>query len=471
MLRGPVRSFTPAMCIVLISLLGCARQAPHDLAITNVRVYDSRSTTVIDAQTVLVDGDSIAAVVKSSEPFTADSVIQGNGRLLVPGFVDTHVHLRQLLQRGETMPASIDSDSIEPYRDRLARRFLPYGTTNIVDMGQPEAWMDVTLSWQEHPSPDVPTLFNAGGALISDLDWDQNPPAHHAVVSSPEEAAGRVRAYAARGVRHIKLYWKLEVDEMAAAVDAAHELGLSVYAHTDNNMVSIPAALDLGVRDFEHFFTLIPSTLNLREHRDRLNDRYGVGNPRNIDEFAARMVYLFDYVKADPELDGRLRELIDRLAAEGASLSTALNVLGAAAGAENSAFCSFDAWPPREAPELSYDDSQRRELREAFTVMMDYVRLAHEKGVKLRIGTDCELGGRALLAELMLLSEAGIPVADVLRIATLNGAEALRIDDRYGSIEPGMKADFVLFEKDPLDDYHNFMRGRIVIKGGKRFAE
>jgi hypothetical protein len=62
---------------------------------------------------------------------------------------------------------------------------------------------------------------------------------------------------------------------------------------------------------------------------------------------------------------------------------------------------------------LSYDDSQRRELREAFTVMMDYVRTAHEKGVKLRIGTDCDLGGRALLAELMLLSEAGIPVADV----------------------------------------------------------
>ena len=57
----------------------------------------------------------------------------------------------------------------------------------------------------------------------------------------------------------------------------------------------------------------------------------------------------------------------------------------------------------------------------------------------------------------------------ILQIATINGAEALNIDDWYGSIEVGKKADLVIFEKNPFVDYHNFLASKTIIKGGKVF--
>lgn len=98
--------------------------------------------------------------------------------------------------------------------------------------------------------------------------------------------------------------------------------------------------------------------------------------------------------------------------------------------------------------------------------MMQYLKIAHEKGVTLRIGTDCKHGGKALLSEMMLLAEAGFPMEDILQIATWNGYEVMRLTDRYGSIEPGKKADLVIFNENPFDAYANILSEKVVVKDG-----
>ena len=57
-----------------------------------------------------------------------------------------------------------------------------------------------------------------------------------------------------------------------------------------------------------------------------------------------------------------------------------------------------------------------------------------------------------------LLADAGIPVSDVLQIATKNGAEALGIEDEVGSLKVGHRADIVLFDESPFDNSENFLR-------------
>jgi len=67
----------------------------------------------------------------------------------------------------------------------------------------------------------------------------------------------------------------------------------------------------------------------------------------------------------------------------------------------------------------------------------------------------------------LLLVEANISVADVLQIATYNGAKAMGIEDKYGSIETGNVADLVLFDQNPFEDYRNLQSEKTIIKMGQ----
>jgi imidazolonepropionase-like amidohydrolase len=57
-------------------------------------------------------------------------------------------------------------------------------------------------------------------------------------------------------------------------------------------------------------------------------------------------------------------------------------------------------------------------------------------------------------------------MADVLRIGTLGSARVIERSDIYGTIEPGKRADFILFERSPLDDPEALLGGKTVIKDG-----
>lgn len=441
-------------------------QVNYDLAIHDVDIFDSRNKTVLSDKTVLINGDHIAAIIDASESFTAEKTIAGQGKLLSPGFIDTHVHLRQMLDLSTGKAPTYIDDS---YRKKLAQTFLPYGTTTVVDMGQPEEWMDVTVNWKKNPSPDYPNYFMVGGAMISDLAWNRNPSQHHTIVYKEADAIQKVQKYADMEVEHIKLYWKLERSDMETIINEANKQQLNLYAHVDQNIVTIPQAMDLGVNDFEHFFTVTPGILDYEEHWRPMKNKFELPDGNHIDDFSASMVYFFTYIKETPELETRLIDLFDRLAKEKGSISTAIHVLGAAANKTNF-FSSFNHFPIRTEAELpDFTSEQKEGLAKAFDNLMIYLKMAHDMGVKIRIGTDNREAGKAMISELMLFAEGGFPMEDVLQIATWNGATSMKIEDRYGSIEVGKKADLVLFDKNPFAKREYLLSQKTVIKGGKVF--
>lgn len=440
------------------------KEPTYDLAIENVTVFDSRNKEILKNKTILVNKDTIAAMVSTSQEFNAATVIEGNGQLVVPGFIDTHTHLGQLYAIGnDVAPEYID----DTYRKRLAETYLKYGTTTIVNMGDSEKWMDVTLNWQKNPSPDYPNLFISGGSLIS--DEEREPVQHHVEILSPEDGKKKIREYAELGVKQVKLYSRLRKPEMKAIISEAKKQNINVNGHIQFR-VSIQDAMDLGVRNFEHFFTLNSSIFDYENHWEPFSKKYKLERPGTLDEWSAEMALLFDYIKTTPELNAKMNTLLDKMAKENATVSTTINVLASATGSTDF-YTSFDSYPLRNTPYIPNNtDAFRKQASHAFGTMMEVMKIAHNKGVKIRIGTDCKYGGRALLSELQLLYKAGFPVEDILQIATWNGAEAMKIEDEYGSIEIGKKADLVLFDKNPFENYQNFLSGKTVIKGGKVFV-
>ncbi|MCJ8165909.1 amidohydrolase family protein [Pontibacter sp. E15-1] len=450
---------------ILILFCACSKRVGYDLAITNAKLFDSENKQIFNNKTILINSDTIAAIVNSDQKILAKERIEGNGRLVSPGFIDTHIHLTDIIGDYDTAPVYIPKDSIAIYRDRLAKTHLNYGITTVADMGQSEKWMNVSLDWQKNPEPNAPNLFIGGGALIS--DEERKPYLNHVEVLNPEEAQKKVQEYYDMGLRHIKLYWRLREPEMKAAVEKAKSLNMNMFAHIDNNVMSIDETLDMGVKNFEHASTISNDVFLFEEHGDSLNKIMQQHYP----DIRAYMPYALEkiqYVEDSPELRDRREKLIQKMIDMDATLSTTIHLFGSFSG--RTYFNSFlESYYSEENPELN--ENQIKRMNTAFDSYMAYIKEAHDKGLKLRIGTDSKDGGKAALSEMLLLYEAGISIEDTLQIATYNGAKAMNIDDDFGSIKPGKKADLIVFDKDPFDDYKNLLSDKIIIKGGDLYKK
>jgi len=444
--------------------LNCNPSYTYDVALKNVTVFNSETQKNTSHQTVLIKADTIAAIVDASEKVSAKTIIEGEGRLLAPGFIDTHTHMLQNYKTSEREYIdSIPKKDLGMLRNLYVYRYLNYGITTTVDMGQPETWMDISLGWQKNPSPNYPNMFICGGSIVSDEDRRQ--PQHHIEVKNEADARQKVRDYAHKGIQHMKLYRKLKKSDMAAMADEAKKYNITLNTHVDNNVVTIQEAMEFGIFNFEHFFTVIPSILNYDTHWPAMNKAYGIQMSPSIDEFAAHMVFFFSYIKENPDFDERLLQLFDEMAAKGATISTALNVLASALETTHK-FTSFEHFPVRKGPDTNYTIEQRKQLQTALDAMLYYIKIAHNKGVKLRIGTDSRYGGEALLEELILLHKSGIPTAELLQIASYNGYDAMKLTQKWGTIAVGKKADLILFHESPFDAIENLRGSKTIFKDG-----
>jgi imidazolonepropionase-like amidohydrolase len=95
----------------------------------------------------------------------------------------------------------------------------------------------------------------------------------------------------------------------------------------------------------------------------------------------------------------------------------------------------------------------------------------YDNDVNILAGTDIPnfglIPGKSLHHELELLVEAGIPKDEVIRIATINAAKSLELDDEIGTIELNKQADMVILSSNPLEDIGNTQDVYMVINNGK----
>jgi hypothetical protein len=126
------------------------------------------------------------------------------GKLVTPGFIDTHIHATDVYRRYGALPDYLPTDSLLLYRKRLSDTYLPYGVTTAMLMGHPEHWLPPILGWQADSRPEYVDLYTVGGALVS--NEGRKPYINHVVVASPSAAKQKVLEYHQLGIRHVKLY-------------------------------------------------------------------------------------------------------------------------------------------------------------------------------------------------------------------------------------------------------------------------
>jgi imidazolonepropionase-like amidohydrolase len=115
---------------------------------------------------------------------------------------------------------------------------------------------------------------------------------------------------------------------------------------------------------------------------------------------------------------------------------------------------------------LEVRKDQEAAYHEAFPAMLRLLKALHDAGVTIIPGTD-GLAGYMLHHELELYVRAGIPAAEVLRMATLTPALVMGVDKDRGVIAPGKLADMVLIDGDPIRDIRDMNKITMVIKGGR----
>lgn len=456
-------------CAALLSLAlllpACSAEDPPDLVVTDARVLDVDTGTVTPDRTVVVSDGRIVAVRDDGGTPEGAPTLDADGRLLTPGLVDHHGHtafvLGDSVSSGGGFITDLDPspDSLAAYRRRYARAYLPHGVTTVRDVGSAEEDLELLSDWWEEPSPDLPDLFPSGAALVSPPGEGGTTFPGHVVVEDPEAARAKVRSYHDRGFRHLKLYWRLREPEFRAALDEARRLGMDVTGHVDFHVLGFRRALDLGLRSFEHAYTVGVGALTDAEYRALWRrDVPAVYGDRRRGLFHLGVTEVFNQIGPD---DPDTLALIRRLADTGSTVSTSLHIFAQQVGA--APFVLRTGIPFDDVSGLT--EEQRDRARRGYELLADYVRRMHEAGVRLTLGPDWMEPGRVALSEMLLLHRAGIPMDEVFRIATLNGARSMGLEDR-GTVEPGRKADLVLWHEDPLEDPEALFGGKTVVKGG-----
>ena len=440
---------------LLIALTSCGQTKSYDLAIKNATVFDSKTGTLSLNQTILIKAGIILKVTENQKNYSAIKTIDAKGKLITPGFIDTHIHPTDVFGDYNAAPEYLAKDSLLIYRKKLSDTYLSYGVTTAMIMGQPEKWLPPILSWTSNPLPNYLDIYTVGGALIS--KESRKPYVNHITVENPLAAKQKVLEYYKLGIRHIKLYWRLRKPEFEAAFKTADSLGMKVYGHIDQNVMFIDTTLDIGLRNYEHILTLDNSVLHFQNDGKEFSlemQKYYGSTTTNFPLVRLEM-FRFIHDKKQSAMDS----LTSKLSKNNATFSTTIHLM-----AEQFGLTYFF-----NKTDTSLSKEQINRCRENFKIFMGYAKQLFDKGIKLRIGTDCENGGKAIISEQLLLAENGFSIPAILQISTINGATALGLDNKYGSIEKGKKADLLIWDKTPFDDYKNFLAQKTIIKDGVVF--
>jgi imidazolonepropionase-like amidohydrolase len=381
-----------------------AQAPPRPIVITNATVIDGVAAEPVRNATVFVrDGKIERIATGRADAAAGATVIDLKGRWLLPGLIDAHVHLRDLSS---------------------ARVVLASGVTTARSLGV-EHFTDVGIRELNHGGvADVPDVLAAGyhvrprPADAFFLDVPQLADLMAGGVTGPESVRRMVRALIARGADEIKIMATERAglpetdprkrvysdEELAAAVDEARKAGRGVAAHAHGDE-GAAAAVRAGVRTIEHGTYLSDETLALMKSRGTC--------------FAPTIGMVVDLTDPGGDYDNPV-----------------LSVRGR-------------AMLPR---------------------VRDAARRASRMGVKVMAGTDTDYGPRSthrLADEVGELVQAGMSPMDAIKAATSVAAQCLGVDQRTGALRPGLEADLIAVDRDPLADIGALRDIVLVVNNGR----
>ena len=387
--------------------------------IRNVTLIDGLGGEPHADWAVVVEGERIAWIGPSAQApaFDPHNVIDGKGHSLLPGMINSHVHLCNDGSADLFAQVLNDSVPIATIRSVInARLTLAAGITTVRDCGA-ASQIAIEISKAVDRGLIEGPRVRAAGRVVTMTGGHGHFIGREA--DGPDEVRKAVRAEIKGGAHFIKVMatggvltpgvdpseTAFQLDELQAAVEEAHKAGRPAASHAIGNG-GIKNALRAGIDSVEHGFYLDDEAINLALK----NETFLVPTLIAVDQIV-----------------------------------------------NNGAKGGIPDWVVKKA------EGESGHHRESFV-------LAVKSGVRIAAGTDAGTpfnphGDLAL--ELAKMVEFGLPPMLALLAATSNAARLLRMDDQIGSVEKGKVADLILVPGDPLKDIGAMRRPALVMKSGR----
>jgi hypothetical protein len=412
-----------------------ARHPSHPLAIEHVRVFDSEQAATREDQTVVIQGERIAAVGPATAikvPKDAD-VINGTGKTLVPGLFDMHAHLQAL-------------DGILD---------IASGVTTARDMGNDIDELRHLQDQWENGTAIGPRVWKAG--FIDGHGPYQAPTGLYA--DTAEEAQADVRRYADLGYVQIKLYSSLNPDFVPGIAKTAHERGLRLSGHIPNGITASRFVQD-GADEIQHINFIFLNFL-----ADQVKDT------RTPERFTAVGANAAKLDLQSKEVNDFIALLLQHHTTVDVTLATFEGMFTGRPGQVSPDWAPVISRLPAQVQRGAYngglpvtaDNDQL--YKDSYAAMLRMTKRMYDAGIPILAGTDAT-AGLMLHRELELEVAAGIPASKALQNATFNAARLLKQDKEVGSIAAGKRADLVLVDGNPGERISDIRRCRVVMKNG-----
>ena len=401
---------------------------PQSHILTNVNVLTLEEEPVLSEQTVIIRDGVIETVQSAALPLPEDlPVVNGNGRFLMAGLIDLHVHV---LDRS------------------YAKMALATGVTTLRNMGG----YRYHLKWRDELEQG--DWFGSQLVLSSPIfnSVEQGDPLSHFTVNSPQTARHAVRNYINQGYDFIKVYEGLHAEVYEAVLDEAMQLGVSVAGHPSYDLMQQNLAAHASLASFEHVEEVFDGFLNQQR------------NPQGVklaaDFLREHQVPLIPTLAVNQELTLLSTQKQAYLAQQDIN---AINPFARMVYEQT----SFQRWLGASAELGEYN-------REVDDYLNELTFSLYEQGVTLALGSDAgalvDVPGPATIREALLMIAAGIPVKEVLRSATINAAEVLNRSNDLGRVARGYRADLVVYNQDPLSTPDTLQQPQLVFQNGRLFT-
>ena len=417
------------------------------IALVGGMLLDGYEAVPIHNSVVVIAGNKIIAAGPAHDVAVPQNahVIDTRGKTVLPGLIDMHVHM-ELLGHGdykEFYDFIGGIENLEPIREIAAKQLLRAGVTSAVDLG---STFDILETKRRIEAGEIagPRII-ASGPWISRLQVPVGivPSEMQFVIKSPEEAAARTRELIERGVDVIKAWEGLTLEDYQAIVREAHKRGVKVHAHLyDPEKVKL--ALDAGVDVLQHM-----GSAKNPPYDEALVLRIAHESVPVIQTIAHR-IWIYPATVAFPARlqDPVLQEdLPPELYAEFQR--------------------SFRLFHRRD-----YFRDVEREIRLSKLAARQFIEAGAVIGVGTDGGSPLNFHSEATWREMSALVDSGMTPLQVISAATKTNAEILGSMDIFGgkrqlgTIEPGMLADVIVVDGNPLFDINVLGYVELVIKNG-----
>ena len=461
-----MKKYALVLLLAAITAAGWGCATPNEskpVLLKGATLYDGNGGTIEDSRILIEGGRIIAVGSKDMQVPDHAEVIDLTGKFITPGLVDAHVHFSQT-GFFDGRPDALDIRDTLPFTEVQARQkqmpnrywesYLRAGVTAVYDVGGFE-WI-MAMAQTADSNLNAPHIA-ASGPLLTPFPQERLdvfnvlPDRQMLALNSPEKARELVNRHHELGATGIKI-WTINlkdsvfIQSLRAAAEEVRNVKNQLIVHA-TNLDEAKLAIRLGAKVLVHSVDDKPLDA---EFLTMAKDSGVV--------YCPTLVVVPGYTVAYKSLTNPfpLNDPNNIVDAETRKLLMASEV-----------FYKYYPDTSQYAAILAKEAADNERLKQ---MMYGNLKAAHQAGISIALSTDAgnpgTLHGLSIYDELEAMQAAGLPAADIITMATRNGAKAMRRQNDFGVLEAGKMADLIVLDKDPAANASNFRSITHVMRGG-----